>query len=240
MTATLPTLVTFPREEFLTQRWHYRPGEHVSILGRTQSGKTTLGYQLLEQTTGPQLQGVVLCMKPRDRTVTAWNKQLGYKIVRSWPPLPSIGARPPGFTLWPKHSLANFERDEAMLEAEFRKAIRESYRTKAKRILFADEVHGLSNELDLKRDLIVVWSRGSSMDCGLWGATQRASDVPLWMYSMPTHLFLANEPDARARARFGEIGGVDPELVRRVVMTLGKYQWLYIHRDGPTMCIVDR
>jgi hypothetical protein len=235
----LPRVETFTRDEFLSQRWRYSAGEHVSFLGPTQSGKTTLGFQLMAESATPKLPAEVLVMKPRDSVVASWTKSLGFRRVKSWPPVPSLTApRPPGYTLWPKPTF-DFHRDNATLAREFQKCLQESYR-KGNRIIFADEVWGLTNELGLTTELVALWSRGASMGAGLWAATQRPSHVPLWMYSQAHHLFLSYEPDARARDRFAEIGGLDPHLVKATVMALKKYQWLYIRRDGPALCIVDK
>lgn len=242
MKSALPSDVTiFDREHFLTRRWRYAAGEHVSLLGPTQSGKTTLAYQLAERSSSPTLPAVVLVMKPRDKTVTSWNKRLGYMRVRGWPPPPWDGrlwrARPAGYTLWPRHSF-DFDRDNMTMSEEFHRAILDSYK-KGDRILFADEVWGLVHELGLRKDLESVWSRGASMGCGLWAATQRPSHVPLHMYSQAHHLFASHDPDKRSRDRLAEIGGVDPDLVKAVVLGLRKYQWLYIRRDGPALCVID-
>jgi hypothetical protein len=77
------------------------------------------------------------------------------------------------------------------------------------------------------------------MGCGLWAATQRPAYIPLWGYSMAEHLFLANDPDRRARIRYGEIGGINPKFVETQVERLPKYHWLYIRRTGPAVCIVE-
>jgi hypothetical protein len=121
----------------------------------------------------------------------------------------------------------------------FKIAMLDSYR-KGNRIIFGDEVYGLSKELGLDKELITLWSRGRSMGTGLWAATQKPTHVPLWMYSQAEHLFLHNDPDERARKRFDEIGGVDPHYVRGIVANLEKHEWLYIRRDGPVMCIVGK
>jgi len=96
------------RTEFLTRYWHYRAGEHVVAFGPTQrAGKTHLMYQLLEAANRPDLQPTVFCMKPIDPTVAAWNARLGYRETPNWPPPPKWPwqERPPGYTLWPRHTM---------------------------------------------------------------------------------------------------------------------------------------
>lgn len=229
----------FEREEFLSERWHYRAGEHVTILGPTGSGKTYLAYELLGRTATPALPAIVLVMKPRDSTVTRFTKALRYRRVKFWPPPPALGAarKPAGYVLWPPHSF-DPDLDDPRLQREFRKAILHSYR-RGNRILFCDETYGLCDELSLVKELRTLWTRGRSMECGLWAASQRPTHIPLWAYNQAEHLFLHNDPDKRTRERFDEIGGVDPGLVREVVAGLDKHQWLYIRRTGPALCIVD-
>lgn len=241
MVDTLPEVVRIDREVFIKKHFHYNPGEHVTFLGPTGSGKTTFAYQLLQEVTSEKLRGVVLVMKPRDKTATEWNKKLGYKIVRTWPPPVSIWEpkKPRGWTLWPG-TTKDFEKDEEAQYIQFNRALRESYRSKDARIIFADELYSLCAELGLEKLLVHLWTKGRSMDCGLWGATQKPSHVPLWAYSQAQHIFLHNDPDERARKRFDEIGGVDPMLVRHVVSKLDKHEWLYICREGPVMCIVSK
>lgn len=76
------------------------------------------------------------------------------------------------------------------------------------------------------------------MGCGLWGGTQRPAWVPQWAYSMADHLFIAYDSDDRARRRYGEIGGVDSQLVRDIVADLPEYHWLYIRRRPLAMCVI--
>lgn len=232
---------TFGREEFLTQRWHYKPGEHVTFIAPTQSGKTWLAYQLLGHTATPKVPAIVLSMKPRDKTTTHFTKELGFRKVPAWPPAPSIHwatKKPPGYTLWPS-AIRDPEADDANLHKQFSSAIRDSY-YKGNRIIYGDELFGLT-DIGLQRDLIRVWSRGASMGCALWGSTQKPSHIPLWAYNQADHLFIAYDPDRENRKRYDEIGGVDPGLVRDTVGLLDKerFQFLYVRRKGPNYCIVD-
>jgi len=239
---TVHGIERFSRENFLATRWRYKPGEHVTILGPTGTGKTWLAYQLLEHTATPQLPAVVIVMKPRDATAKAWSKKLDHPRTATWPPSEFAkiwrAKNPSGYTLWPKHTF-DPQRDDYAHYVVFRKAILDCYKTGHK-IIFADELYSLSDELGLDRELITVWTKGRSMDCGLWGATQKPSHVPLWAYSQAEHIFLHRDPDKRNQDRYGDIGGVDPRIVRDITNSLERHQWLYIRRDGPRMCIVDK
>jgi len=246
--------VLIPRDQFLHEHFEYKPGEHITFLGPTQSGKTTLAFQLLQVSTHYKvLPGLVVVMKPRDPVVQDWAKKLDYRIIRDWPPPVHLRGRerwekPNGYMVWPKHSFEPDEDDEHLGKV-FHRALISAYR-KGDTALFADEVYGLANELHyatvrgkritLERDLKAIWTRGASMGCGLWAASQRPYDVPQLAYNSAEHLFLANDPDKRSRDRFGEIGGIDPDILKAEVVKLPKYHWLYIRRTGPAMCIVGK
>lgn len=232
-------VATVARHIFTDRWWEYEEGEHVSFIGPTGSGKTTLGYQLLRKTATVDLPAIVLVMKPRDVTVSKFSKAAKYRIVHTWPPMPSVWqpGKKAGYVLWPKHSFDE-DHDDEIHERIFRTAIRDSYR-QGKRIIFGDETYSLTRELKLEKSLIRIWSKGRSMGCGLWAATQKPTHVPLWMYSQPEHLFLAHDPDERAQKRFSEIGGVNPDIVKNIVKILPRYHWLYIRRKDRTMCVID-
>lgn len=236
-------LLRIPREEFLASYFGYRPGEHVSLIGPTQAaGKTTLAYQLLERAASPSLPAVALVMKPRDRTVSAWTERLGWREVNTWPPHRwPWQDRPAGHTLWPRHTMTDVGADNAHLADQFRRAILDTYK-RGNGIVFGDEVYGLCVELGLSPELTAMWTRGGGMGAGLWSATQKpsgtqAGSIPSFVYNSATWTFLSRDPDKRNRDRFAEIGGVDGRYVGDIVLTLQKYEFLCIHRDG-YMCII--
>jgi hypothetical protein len=237
-----------PRKRFFEEHWQYEAGQHVTIIGRTGSGKSVLGFQLAETTMSPDLPSVTLAGKPKDNTIEGFRKRNDLQRVTTWPPpvVKSIwqkaaNERPNGWVLWPRHSF-NVYRDKITLATEFHKAITDSYR-RGNRILIADEITEIQNELKLKEEAKAVWARGRSMGCGLWAFTQRPAWVDPLAYNSAEHILLAYEPDENNRKRFGQIGGVDPKLVESLVLELDKYEFLYIRRSDPltnrpSMCII--
>lgn len=241
-------VVEYEREDFLQNVWECRPGEHVSLIGPTEAGKTTLGYQLLDVTTDEKLPGLVLVMKPVDATVTSWGKRMGYVQTRVWPP-PITKWRtkkPRGWTLWPAHDLRHYGRTNLNMYRQFHRAVLDVYGHQQRRgnqregmILFADELAGLDDELGMEAEIKMMYSRGRSMHAGIWGATQRPVDIPKLAYSSAHHLFLSYMPDESDRKRFAEIGGgIDSKLIDAVTLRLPQYWWLYIRRKDRTLCIV--
>jgi hypothetical protein len=239
----LPRLEVVPRAEFIENRFAYHTGEHVTFIALTQSGKTTLAYDLMNRVSTVKCPAVSLVMKPRDRTVSALAKRYDHEVVRNWPiPFSVWRKKRTGYVVWPKHT-GDFEADDAKHSGIFRKTMRDCYFKKKPYILFADETVSLVKELGLSKVCAGLWTKGSSMDCGFWGATQRPFDIPLYAYNASTHLFLAYEPDKRNRDRLGEIGGVNSDLVKHTVANLSEFQWLYIRKKGKNsaaMCVIDK
>jgi energy-coupling factor transporter ATP-binding protein EcfA2 len=235
----------YDRQEFLDDVWTYKPGEHLSLIGPTEAGKTTLGYELLGATATPALQGVVLVMKPQDETAAKFTKSNGFQKITRWPPPADLGPwrkrKPSGYTLWPKtdfHPELGIYRTRMAQYKEFNRCFAEVYR-RGNRILFADELAALCDELGMREQVINMYSRGRSQRAGIWGATQRPVEIPRLAYSSAHHLFLAHDPDEQDRKRFGEIGGgIDPKIVDAVTMSLPQYWWLYLRRKDRTLCIV--
>lgn len=237
----------FSREEFLTRRWNYQPGQHVSFIAPTQNGKTLTIFQLLAHTDTSfcRIPPTMLVAKPRDAIVVQGLADLDYAEIPAWPPSwRTRRKKPAGYGLWPRHIRGALpEVNAAHLSKSFRPAISEAF-WGGNSILIGDEVYYLSAVLNLQQELTQHWTQGAGMGAGLWTATQKPGgtvqgSIPTFMYNSPEHTFLGFDPDKRNRDRFSEIGGVDGKLVGETVQKLGLYEWLYLHRSTRTMCIVE-
>lgn len=227
------------RRRFLERMWSYRAGQHVSFIGPTGSGKTYLALQLLARSVSEDLSGYVTVMKARDKTMGDFLRTHDrWRRVLNFPPPPHVPGttRPVGYAVWPHHT-NDPEADDVRHEEIFHRMHRQLY-VKGDNIIFDDEVVSLVREMNMKADLTRIWTKGRSIGSGLWGATQRPAMVPLEMYDQAQHLFLANIKDKRSQDRFGEISGVDPELVVSVVRQLPQHHWLYIRQEEGSMCVV--
>jgi hypothetical protein len=217
----------------------YKGGQHVSFIAKTGAGKTRLALELLAVSATEELPAYVTVMKARDKTLGQFLvRHDRWKRVLNFPPPPVIPGmtKPVGYLVWPHHT-NDPEGDDVRHQEIFHRMHRQLY-VKGDCIIFDDEVVSLVREMNLKPDLTRIWTKGRSIGVGEWSATQRPAQVPLEMYDQATHLFLGMIKDKRAQDRFGEIAGVDPEIVVQVVSQLPPFHWLYINQETGAMCVV--
>jgi len=203
-------------DERLAARW--RQGEHVSLIGPTGCGKTTLALNLLDRRTYVATIGT----KPRDR-VLGRLRRAGWPVVDQLPTGFDL-RRHPRVLVWPRYdSLADRPRQRQVI----RQALADAF-AQGGWALFADEAHYLARELRLADELRQLWQMGREMNVTVIAASQRPAHVPLDMFAAPTHVFVWRTGSDVDLRRLGELGTFDPKLARSIVRRLGRHEFLYL------------
>jgi len=234
----------------LLREMDYGPGQHLTMIGPTQRGKTTLCIYILNGVATPDHKALILAGKPphRDPVMNEAAKHLNMRVVEEWPPVPSIKDRKRnGYVLRPRQTMKNLDADDANVREQFRKGIMSNYRSTKPVITVVDEAHHVQYDMKLKRECEAPLMRGAPHNAE-WSLIQRGRFVSYHCYGAPEHLFIFYDPDRDNRKRYSDIGGVDPEYLERITEGLrlekGKNgntisECVYIRRSGPQIMIVD-
>jgi hypothetical protein len=186
-------------------KWHQ--GEHISLIGATGCGKTTLAQSLLPL---PPWVCVLAC-KPRDKSMDRLIRE-GYSKIREWPP--NHGRKK--VVLWPDIS----KRELMPLQRQvFVEAIDSIYASGGW-CVYADELSYMTNQLHIKQHFEVLWQQGRSIGISFVSSMQRPRWVPLSAYTQATHIFFWRQNDERDLKTIGGMGWLDSKLIRNIVAQL--------------------
>lgn len=215
--------------ETFYDRFRWRQGEHVTLVGPTGSGKTTLGLAILPK----RRYTLVLAAKPKDPLISDLKKQ-GYTISRDWPP-PPIEITGGRVVYWPKMK----DPEDVIAQRDgFAAALADAYRQGGWTI-FIDELQYVTDRefLGLAPLAKLLWQHGRSLNVSIVGGTQRPAHIPLAAYSQATHLFFWRSNDAADLKRLREIGGaIDPKGLQAAILALEGHRALYVNvRTGETI-----
>lgn len=240
------------REEFLAFfASEYAPGQHVSLLGPTQRGKTTLSHEMLARVISPEHKCVLLAGKPpgRDPVMNSAAKKLNLRIVEEWPPGWHYKDRNNnGYVLRPRHSMRDLRADRENIAANFRRAMVSNYSSRKPVITVADEAHLVQNEYKLKEEYEAPLMRGAPINAQ-WSLIQRGRFMSYLAYDAPEWFLIAYDPDVANQRRYAEMGGVEPQFILATLRTLktargndGRStvsEFLCVRRSGPELFIVS-
>lgn len=218
---------SLPFDSFLKQ-FKWKQGEHVSFIGPTGSGKTTLSLGLMNRRT----YCCVIGTKPADKVLQRFAKDEDYRIIKEFPQHRIDGGEWDRLLLWPRlKAFKDLGRQ--------RQAIGHGLQTMFVQRNWAinvDEVSYLANDLRLDKELRLIWQQGRSIGLSLLAGTQRPAFVPLLIYDQATHLFFWRDNDEANLRRIGGIGYLNAREIREAVARLPKHVFLYINtRDGKMM-----
>lgn len=232
-----PTVETIPRLAFDTFMSHFQwqQGQHLAIIGPTNSGKTTLAHALLPHqpyvtvfATKPADDSMDKLAGPQRQFLDVLQKKEGYKVYQEWP------------TSWPDNSNKRFPRriiwppiDSLSKEAENKQreilsdAMAKIYK-EGGWCLYLDELWWIIQQLSMGREVKSFLLQGRSMKISLAVATQRPYWVPLEVYDQSTHLFFFKDQDEANLRRLGGISWRSADLIRKTIVNLNEHEFLYV------------
>ncbi len=205
----------------------WTPGEHVTLIGKTRSGKTHLALALADTRSYV----IIAATKRRDPLLAA--AQHGYKVVESMREIPRTDSGRPVFRkviVWPGRAIHD-ERQRLQLQAV---SLRDTFATAERQgnwTVLLDETMWAYDRLQLKKELDSVWYQGGSAGVSLVACAQRPTRVPRLMISQAAHLFLWYVSDKRDLEPLRDIAGaVPPEIVEATLPTLDwdRHEFLYV------------
>lgn len=202
--------------DWFTATWEQ--GQHVTAIGTTGSGKTTLIKMLI----GVMPWVTVVGVKARDDTMDEFIRA-GYTRIRKW----ASADIDDYLVFWP--SLKSLD-DLNAHKRPYLDCLNGIYRSGGW-CVFLDEVSFLSDMLGLEKPLKMLLNQGRSSGVTVVAATQRAAFIPLAFYDQASHLILWKDPDRRNRQRVAELTGDAMPVVMRELAQLSKREVIYINKD---------
>lgn len=228
MNAETATVPAHSWSQFLADDFRWEQGEHLTLIGPTKSGKTTLARQILSLKKWV----VAFATKRRDPVLRELAGD-GFQRFGEWVDVDADIA--------PRRVIAPQVRGRADTIQSQRDRQREVFGEALNRAfrqggwtLYLDELRYLTDYLGLAREVEMLWQQGRSEGVTVIGGVQRPRHVPLLAYDQATHLFLFHNGDRSALDRLGEIGGgIEADRVRGAVAALDFHEVLYVNTVPP-------
>lgn len=220
----MATVVALPDKvkwDSFLEDFDWRQSEHVTLLGHTGSGKTTLARHILPERT----YRLIIATKLRDDSIDKF-KARGYKVSRTWPVDHRIWPR---VVYWPK---INNIHDIPEQSDKIAKCLNHVYKMGYWCVYF-DEVRYITETLGLGPYLSQLWREGRSSGISVVAGTQRPAWIPREAYSEATHLFIWRSTNRYDLKRLEDASNVDTKELSPIISSLPKHDVLYVNtRSG--------
>lgn len=215
---------------FLTYfRREWRQGEHLTLIGPTGSGKTTIALQLLDVMPFVSIIGT----KQEDDTLQDFYKKHkrdanAYRLMKEYKG-PIHDDR---LIIWPKlqKDAGNIEPQRIPIKNSLNRMFFETGWS-----VFADELWVLSKRLGLTTILESYWSQGRSSGLSIIGCCQRPAFVPRMAFSEPRYLLIGQMEDGRDVETVSEGTNLNKKALASEVNQLTRHSFLFYNRNDRSL-----
>jgi hypothetical protein len=207
-------------DQRITASW--RQGEHVAVIAPTGRGKTVLINQLLPKRGHTVFFGT----KMRDPEYDRLMRTQGFKRYKKWPAPPWVDK----VMLWPSHARTISE-SMTVQQDVFGNALNHIFRQGKWTCVF-DELHWLTNDLKLYREVASMHHQGRSNDLTLIDGFQRPAFVPVIVYSSATHVFCwgtNHRKDLSTLSSVAKLDRLSQRDLSTTMGTLGSHEFVYVN-----------
>lgn len=210
------------------QQWarSFRQGQHVTVIGPTGCGKTTLVSELQKV----RRYVVAFGVKHRDSTMDELIRDHDFVRISDW----KKRRKDQRIALWPK--VTDISQVESVHRRVFGHALADIYKVGGW-TLWLDEMRYLADHLSMRKPLTQMYVLGRSNNISIIGNAQRPSWIPLEAYSQAGHLILFKTGDERDLERIGSLNGANAKEVARTVSELPYRHFLHVDLINRSMTI---
>lgn len=194
----------------------WKQGEHITIIGPTGQGKTTLAMDLMGQRGYP----LIIATKPQDSTMEKM-KRKGYKVIRTHKDL----GKYPRTILWPK---LEKPRDKWKQAEEIQLALEHAF-IAGKYAILIDELSYVLDELKCAPEIKQIWQQGRSNYLSLVTCVLRPSHIPLLAYDQATYVVMFRDADEVNLKRMGGLGHWNRNEIIEHVGGLNRHEFLILN-----------
>lgn len=204
--------------DFLAFYFDWVQGEHVTLIGPTGQGKTTLAMEILP------LRDYVLAIATKQRDPVLYQlERRGYQTVRDWETTSEVHPKIVLTAPLEKGSDSIPDQRKAVHNALVRVYVQGGW------CVYLDEARYITEFLGLSKDTELLWQQGRSAGVSVVAGAQRPAWVPRDAFAMATHLFFWRTSDARDLETIGGLGAFDPKTIAYEVARLPKFTVLYLN-----------